>query len=297
MHRTLSALSFGFLALASAACLPQDDVSSTAQDIKGKNKLFATQRPPHNAVAVFDQDGERKDDLTGDGLSVPFGIHVEGDDIYVVSQGNNAVYAHLHDDGEHGAARNRLEVLVPSGSGGLSKPFYPTVHEGLLYVSSFNTDEVLRYDAHTGDFIDAFVAAGAGGVDGPRGVDFDSAGNLYVASSNNNRILVYDASGAYSHELANGVGVPCGISISGTDQICAGSAAGTGVHCFEVDGTSFYASGTGGVCGLDFGRDGNLYNSRPDIGIVEVHDFSGSVGTFANVPMIAGVSWGTHAGE
>lgn len=34
-------------------------------------------------------------------------------------------------------------------------------------MSSSGTDEVLRYDGTTGAFIDAFVQAGSGGLDGP----------------------------------------------------------------------------------------------------------------------------------
>jgi IPTL-CTERM motif len=36
-----------------------------------------------------------------------------------------------------------------------------------LYVSSFSTTEVLRYNGETGAFIDVFVSAMSGGLDGP----------------------------------------------------------------------------------------------------------------------------------
>jgi len=39
--------------------------------------------------------------------------------------------------------------------------------DGNLYVSSEVTDEVLRYNGETGNFIDAFVTAGSGGLAGP----------------------------------------------------------------------------------------------------------------------------------
>ena len=43
--------------------------------------------------------------------------------------------------------------------------------DGNLYVASFGTDEVLRYDDETGDFIDVFVNAG-NGLNGPTALLF-----------------------------------------------------------------------------------------------------------------------------
>ena len=63
---------------------------------------------------------------------------------------------------------------------------------GSLYVSSANTDSVLRYDGATGAFIDMFVPTGSGGLLGPRGFRFAPDGHLYVASSANDTVLRYD---------------------------------------------------------------------------------------------------------
>jgi len=43
-----------------------------------------------------------------------------------------------------------------------------------LFVSSFLTDQVLRYNGTTGAFIDIFVTAGSGGLDGPTFLVFRS---------------------------------------------------------------------------------------------------------------------------
>jgi hypothetical protein len=45
---------------------------------------------------------------------------------------------------------------------------------GDLYVSSAGSGEVLRYDGQTGEFIEAFVPAGRGGITGPRVIAFKS---------------------------------------------------------------------------------------------------------------------------
>ncbi len=41
---------------------------------------------------------------------------------------------------------------------------------------------MLRYDGSTGAFLDVFVPAGSGGLDGPLNATFGPDGNLYVGS-------------------------------------------------------------------------------------------------------------------
>lgn len=79
-----------------------------------------------------------------------------------------------------------------------------------LYVVSQNTNEVLRFDGATGDFVDTFVTAGSGGLLEPREVIFDDS-FLYVSSAGNDKVLRYNAdTGEPSGEvpLAGTVEVP-----------------------------------------------------------------------------------------
>src|SRR5206468_3806220 len=73
--------------------------------------------------------------------------------------------------------------FVPTGSGGLSSPesaaFGP---DGNLYVSSFGTQNVLKYDGKTGAFLSVFVPAGSGNINGNDDILFGPDGNLYVAN-------------------------------------------------------------------------------------------------------------------
>ena len=70
--------------------------------------------------------------------------------------------------------------------------------DGNLYVSSLGTAEVLRYDSNTGEFVDAFVTAGSGGLLLARGMTFGPDGNLYVSNAGRNEALRYDgATGAF----------------------------------------------------------------------------------------------------
>lgn len=75
-----------------------------------------------------------------------------------------------------------------------------------LYVANEASDEVLRFDGVSGTFVDVFVAAGAGGLDGPAGMVFDAEGVLHVASINNDRVLRFGADGAPLAELIDGPG-------------------------------------------------------------------------------------------
>ena len=86
-----------------------------------------------------------------------------------------------------------IETFVTSGSGGLDKPWGLSFGgSGHLYVASYSTNEVLKYDKTNGNFITDFVSAGSGGLTSPRALDFGPDGHLFVASEGTNEILKYD---------------------------------------------------------------------------------------------------------
>jgi DNA-binding beta-propeller fold protein YncE len=58
--------------------------------------------------------------------------------------------------------------------------------------ASFNSNEVKRYNGKTGAFLGTFVAAGAGGLNGPTGLAFGPDGNLYVSSNATDEVLRYN---------------------------------------------------------------------------------------------------------
>lgn len=74
--------------------------------------------------------------------------------------------------------------------------------DGDLYVASFETDQILRFDGSTGAYVGVFVASALGGLNGPdAGTKFGQDGLLYVPSFWNDRVLRYDASGAFVDEF------------------------------------------------------------------------------------------------
>jgi hypothetical protein len=95
-------------------------------------------------------------------------------------------------------------VFVPPGSGGLNSAqggltFGP---DGNLYVGSFNTNSVLRYNGTTGAYIGTFVPAGSGGLSGPAYLAFRPDGFLYVSSQNDGAVYRYNATtGAFDSKV------------------------------------------------------------------------------------------------
>ncbi|MEM8531746.1 MAG: NHL repeat-containing protein, partial [Chloroflexota bacterium] len=77
-------------------------------------------------------------------------------------------------------------------------------YDGNLYVADFDNHRILVYEDPTEhdavadwifgqpSFFDEFESAGRDGLHFPWGMAIDSAGNLYIADSDNNRVLQYD---------------------------------------------------------------------------------------------------------
>jgi hypothetical protein len=96
-------------------------------------------------------------------------------------------------------------VFVPAGSvgGNLENPndaaWGP---DGNLYVASFSTNTVNKYDATTGAYLGAFVPAGSGGLNGPNFLVFRPDGFLYVTSQAGGAVNRYSATtGAFDSEV------------------------------------------------------------------------------------------------
>lgn len=160
--------------------------------------------------------------------------------------------------------------------------------DGNLYVSGWNSDDVLRYDATTGAFIDEFVTAGSNGLDTAAGLAFGPDGNLYVASRLTSEVLRFNGTtGAFIDAFV--------IAGSGGLNEAEGLAFGPDGHLyvsdyeddkvFKYDGTTgvflaeFVTNGSGGLNfaeDLTFGPDNNLYVADNN----SVIRYNGTTGAF-----------------
>ena len=85
---------------------------------------------------------------------------------------------------------NYLGDFVPPASGGLDLPDGMDFGaDGHLYVSSSNTNAILRYNGTTGASMGAFVSKG---LDGPGNLRFGPDGFLYVCNKNTGQVLRFD---------------------------------------------------------------------------------------------------------
>jgi DNA-binding beta-propeller fold protein YncE len=98
-----------------------------------------------------------------------------------------------------------LGALVPTGGGGLDSPQGICVGpDGNVYVSSANTDQVLRY-APSGASLGQFQVGG--GLDQPWFCKWGPDGKFYVSSSLTSQVLCYRADGVFDHVAAAGHGL------------------------------------------------------------------------------------------
>jgi len=160
----------------------------------------------------------------------------------VGSSNNDNVNWYVHD-----AATNIAVVRAPGTSGpdaGLDYPLDAIIGpDGNLYVSGWNSGNVVRYNPTTGAFIDEFATGGTEAA----GMAFGPDGNLYVANDGAKNVVRFDGTtGAFMDEFV---------------------AAGSG--------------GLKDALGLAFGPDGNLYVGS--YGTDEVLRFNGTTGAMSPI--------------
>jgi sugar lactone lactonase YvrE len=167
---------------------------------------------------------------------------------------------------------------------------------GYLFVNSYSTNSILRYDETTGAFVDEFVKHNAGGLYSPTQIDFGPDHNLYAGnglfSFNNqaNDVLRFDGTtGASLGVFADGGQLTDtrGVIFGHDGNLYVGDGNGPG-RVLRYDGTTgafldtFVPLGSGGLshpatCML-FGPDGNLYVIAADKS--EVLRYDGRTGAF-----------------
>ncbi|EKQ67503.1 PEP-CTERM putative exosortase interaction domain-containing protein [Leptolyngbyaceae cyanobacterium JSC-12] len=151
-----------------------------------------------DSIVIFDEiSGTILGDFTtpgANGLRDPDAITIGPDGAVYVSVGGNSGL-NLFDPAypqDSAVLRFNLqgEFLGVAASGnGLTRPYGNAFGpDGNLYVSSFRTNQILRFDSKTGAFIDIFASDNNGGfgstngLNGPNGLLFGPDGSLYVTT-------------------------------------------------------------------------------------------------------------------
>ncbi|MCB9688987.1 MAG: hypothetical protein H6735_28350 [Alphaproteobacteria bacterium] len=150
--------------------------------------------------------------------------------------------------------------------------------DGRLYVSSFGTDEVLRYEPD-GTFVDVFVGAREGGLRGPDlGLAFDADGRFYAPGWTSDAVHRYDADGHYLDDVvgaADGLDRPRVVAFDHDGRLYVTSRGNGAVLRRELDGTVTRWIERPNVTGMIVDEAaGQLLLTNDDDGRVEVRDLA-----------------------
>ncbi|MHC5110691.1 MAG: IPTL-CTERM sorting domain-containing protein [Planctomycetota bacterium] len=175
-------------------------------------------------------------------------------------------------------------------------------HAEIVYISSTGNDEVLRYDADTGAFIDTFITAGSGGLDQPHGI-LERCDDILVCSFGTDNVLRFDReTGAFIDvfiSAVTGLDNPVYIMYGPDDRIYISSQASDEILRFTTDGEfdAVFVAGVAaqldGPSGFAFGADNRLYVAGRFSANVVAYD--GATGAFLEV--VADAADGLGAGD
>ena len=220
------------------------------------------------------------------GLDSPTGITIGLDlNVYVVSSKNDQILRYFP-NGEF------QDVFISDSQ--LFSPTDLSFDDQFLYIGS-ETNEVLRYDGSTGNFIDTFVTSGSGDLDLPTGLTIGPDGSLYVTNSKSNEVLRYDVSESqfenkqFVTDKSSKLHQPTHIEIK-NDLMCVSNLNG-GINCYDENTGGTIATHTlpflSMVAFTDnsvIGPDGDFYvtNNRANEIVRLVGTDSETVMTFTN---------------
>ena len=210
-------------------------------------------------VMLFDaQTGDLVDDSFIDDdarLATPIAaiVHPDGDGILVADQVNDAIY-------KYDLGGTFVGVFAPASgapSSTIDNPRGMTVdpRDGTILVciaSGANANAVVRF-APDGTFVEQFIAAGAGGLDGPYDLAF-RAGDVLVSGSGSDAVHVFDLAGQYVEDFAAINSVPEQIAVNDAGNVLVANFTipTTGIYEFLADGTpvGVYTGGEAGFRGV-----------------------------------------------
>jgi CSLREA domain-containing protein len=174
--------------------------------------------------------------------------------------------------------------------------------DGLLYVSGYLSDTVVRYDPADGSFVDTFVTAGSGGLNNATGMVFAPDGSLLVAGYESDSIERYDAEtgahlGTFAAPGTGGLDAPIAMTYGPDGNLYVANWLGRRVIRFDPDDGTLLGTFASGVAvqptEIVFGPDGDLYLVGRNQGRLDRHD--GTTGAYLGTVTTASTMFGLEA--
>ncbi len=173
------------------------------------------------------------------GLSAPTRMKIGPDGLlYVLQWGGNGKVLRYNLEGEF------IDVFTNTGVTQSIGIDWDT--QGNLYVSSYNGDNVHKFD-EDGDFIELFITTD---LLGPTDIWFDENGDLLVSDYNGVAVKRFNSNGAYIGDFIQGINKSEGVDFFPNGNILIGNGSTNSVKMFDSEGnyiSDLIESGSGGL--------------------------------------------------
>jgi hypothetical protein len=220
-------------------------------------------------ILKYDENGDNPEVFINDHVSWPQDIvFLEDKNTVLISSFNTGLITrHNADTGDY----------INDFASGISGPTRMKIGaDKLLYVLQWNGNGLVRRYELDGTFVDEFTDAG---VPQSIGIDWDSAGNLYVSSFNGRSVRKFDSSGRDQGIFIDShLAGPTNIWFESNGDLLVSDYSGTAVKRFDSDGNylSDFLQGLSQSEGVDFMPNGNILIGNGASRSVKMFDSSGN---------------------
>jgi sugar lactone lactonase YvrE len=207
-------------------------------------------QPPWQ-ILKFDENGENPEVFITENLAWPQDI--------VFVENTNTVLVSNFNSGKIERYNATTGAFIDTFASGIAAPTRMKIGpEGRLYVLQWSGNgRVLRYDRF-GELVDNFTNLG---LDQGIGLDWDSAGNLYVASYNRRLVRKFDINGLdQGNFISNNLAGPTNIWFDDNGDLLVSDFDGGAVKRFDSQGVYLgnFINGLSQSEGVDFLPNGNV---------------------------------------
>lgn len=204
-------------------------------------------------IQMFSTSGSLFGTMTTNGSSAfgqPNGVAYYGGNIYVVDQGNSAVYE-INPSGPtlvHSVA-SWISTGAPAPSSFLNPEGIAVDNSGNVYVTDTGNDYVEKFTSSLAIQAE-FGGSGSGNgqFNNPSAVVVDGTGNIYIADASNQRVQIFNSSYTYTSQFWTAVSSASdiyGITLDSGNNIYLADSGASLVEEYSAGGASFLTSGLG----------------------------------------------------